>query len=394
MAVQPRNNRVIACLLAAAILAGGAAAEAGSSKGESPGTGRIEVLKLSGTFREMGRQYGASRKALLRDFLADMKKLFVTEKGMSQEGLYRYARGLYETYPQRFKEILIGMSETSGMPLDDHMFINAFEHFLFHPDLAGGACAGIAAWGPAASGGGLVFGRNYDFGADVSAFNRYIGMTVFDPAGSGIPTAMITYAGTLNATTLMNSAGIFLELNNGGASASGLSFMNRMSAPVGLLAIMLDSSSIQQVDREMNTLNTGHAYIINVADAGGAVSYEWAPFGLKKITGDGGVLVSTNHFVGDWGFAPSTDAFFLTVTRRNNLKHLAEGAGGKINVEKMKGILNTAIRDGGATSYKVETINGHPSPFTAYQVIAEPGSRRLWIRIPGWQDWTAYDPGK
>jgi hypothetical protein len=344
----------------------------------------------------MGRQYGGLQKAKLSEFHADMKKLFVTGRGMPPDGLRRFARELYDSYPQRFREILIGMSETSGLSLDDHLFINAFEHFLFNPELAKGgkgACSAVAAWGPYTARGDLVFGRNYDFGADVGAFAKYVNVAVFRPAGSGIATALVTYTGTLNATTQMNAAGIFLELNNGGVSAGGATDTNRVSTPVELFAMMLDSTSLKQIDREMRTINTQAAYIINVADRTAAVSYEWAPSGVKRMEGNGGLLVSTNHFVGDWTMAPSTDAFYLTVTRRNNLKRLAEGAKGKIDVERMKAILNTGIRDGGATSYRVETIGGYPAPFTAYQVIAEPGSRRVWIRITGYQDWSAVELG-
>ncbi|HNR90328.1 MAG TPA: C45 family autoproteolytic acyltransferase/hydrolase [Spirochaetota bacterium] len=358
--------------------------------------GRVHVLHLRGSFREMGRQYGALEKTKLRDFHADMKKLFVDKRGIAPARLNGIASELYDSYPQRFREILVGMAETSGLSLDDHIFINAFEHFLFHPDLSrssGGACSAIAAWRPHTADGNLIFGRNYDFGDDVGAFKQYVNVAIFDPAGSGVATALVTFAGTLNATTQLNAAGLFLELNNGGMSAGGLSHTNRVSTPIELFAMMLDSSSLRQIDLEMHTTNTRFSYIINVADANNAVSYEWAPFGVKRIEGASGLLVSTNHFVGEWGLAPSTDAFFLTVTRRTNLLRLADRAKGALDLAAMKGILSTDIRGGGATSYRVESIGGNPAPYTAYQVIAEPARRRVWIRLPGYQDWIALELG-
>jgi hypothetical protein len=356
--------------------------------------GKVDILHLKGSFREMGRQYGTMQKTRLHEFHSDMKKFLIHDRKQKPENLNRFARGLFDSYPQRFREILIGMSETSGLSLDDHLFINAFEHFLFNPDFAGeagAACSGIAVWGPYTAGTNLIFGRNYDFGADVSAFKKYLIIAIFDPPGSGNATAVITYTGTLNATTQMNAVGIFLELNNGGVSAGGLSFTNRVSTPVELFAMMLDSSSLEQIDREMHTKNTQFSYIINVADRDTAVSYEWAPFAVRRIEGAGGLLVSTNHFTGDWGLARSTDSFFLTVTRRNNLLRLAEKARGSIDIAKMKEILNTGIRESGATSYRCELINGNPAPFTAYQIIAEPAQKRIWIRIPGYQDWIAVE---
>ncbi len=369
-------------------------ADSGRGKGALHRAGRVDVLYLRGSFREMGRQYGALQREKLRAFHADMIKLFVEQRAIPPARLRNYARALFESYPQRLREILAGMSETSGLTLDEHLVINAFEHFLFHQGLVQngeGACSAIAAWGPCAPDGLLVFGRNYDFGIDVGEFKKYVSVAVFDPEGSGIPTALITFTGTLNATTQMNGAGIFLELNNGGVSAGTLGYTDRISAPAELFGIMLDSPSMAQVEREMHTKNTPFAYIINVADGHSAVSYEWAPFGVRKISGRDGLLVSTNHFVDDWGMVKSTDDFYLTVTRRKNLLRLAGAAKGKINVEKMKNMLDTPIRNGGATSYRIETIDGKPTPYTAYQVIGEPERRRITIKIPGYQDWIAVD---
>ncbi|HNR90617.1 MAG TPA: hypothetical protein PKM65_19940 [Spirochaetota bacterium] len=36
-------------------------------------------------------------------------------------------------------------------------------------------------------------------------------------------------------------------------------------------------------------------------------------------------------------------------------------------------------------------IDGNPAPYTAYQIIAEPARKRIWIRLPGYQDWTAVE---
>ncbi|MBN1532120.1 MAG: hypothetical protein JXA20_05620 [Spirochaetes bacterium] len=364
-------------------------------------SGSLHILSLRGSYREMGRQYGGLEATVLREFHADIMDLLVRKRGVPEERLLRYARKLYQGYPRRAREIILGMSETSGLSLPQHQVVNAFEHYLFNRQFShargpGGfsprgtvACSAIAAWGPYTGNKELVFGRNYDFGTDVGGFVKYVNVAVFNPAGSGVPTAVVTFTGTLNATTEMNASGLFLELNNGGVSAGGRVAPGRLSAPVSLFTMLLDFEDMERLDRAMQTIGTDAPFIINVAGETAAVSYEWAPEGLKRAPpSHEGLMVSTNHFTGPWGDAPPKDSFFMTVTRRRNLLALAEKQRGAIDLEAMKTILDTPLEGGGASSFSTGTVNGNPLPYTAFQVIAIPASRTLWLRVAGSREWT------
>ncbi len=365
-------------------------------KAELYKAGSINIINLEGTYRQMGRQYGALVGGYLKNFHRDILKLFIEERGHSLDRVNQYARDLFSTYPWRFKEIIHGMAETSGLNLEDHLVINAFEHYLFNPAFAHDngtvGCSAIATWGSCTKNRKLIFGRNYDFGHDVALFKKYLTVAVFNPLESAIPVAIVTFCGTLNATTVMNSKGLFLELNNGGKSAGFLTFKNRISAPIELFALMLDSSTMNQLDAQMHTVNTGSAFIINIADSNYAQSYEWAPFGIKKIpVSQKGYLVSTNHFIGEWDTEAPDDNFYLTVTRRKNLLMLAEKNYGRFNPDVMKSVLATPIEKGGATSYNADKWGGKIKPYTAYQVIALPHEKSMMIRIPSCQEWVTVD---
>jgi hypothetical protein len=125
--------------------------------------GRINVVELIGNYHQMGRQYGM----LLRDELTTLyhdaiEEFFLKQQGFTRERLEIIARSFFDLYPQRYKEIIYGMAETSGLGVDRQILLNGIEWFPKINHLLFDRCSGIAAWGPYTSGGPLVFGRNND----------------------------------------------------------------------------------------------------------------------------------------------------------------------------------------------------------------------------------------
>jgi len=57
---------------------------------------------------------------------------------------------------------------------------------------------------------------------------------------------------------------------------------------------------------------------------------------------------------------------------------------GTFNSAVMKTVLDTSIEKGGAT-WAVETYK------TTYQIIAIPEHLKLWLKSPGFRDWTEID---
>jgi len=343
-------------------------------------SGKLNILDLHGSYRQMGRQYGR----LIKDDLHSLYKkaiegYFIGQKGLSREILKKTAMSLFNFYPQRFKEIIQGMAETSGLSIEKHIVLNGLE---LYGTISG--CSGIAAWSDYTKGGPLIFGRNYDWFDSYKEFAKYLTVTVLN-ADSGIPTAIVTFAGVIYATTGMNAKGIFLELNNGLPSGGALSYSNRVPAIINLLAFLSDCSTMEQLHAAFNTTRSNFAFIINTADKNCAYSYEWPPFDIKRRTGEvEGLLVATNHFTDlAWGIELQDNAGFKTVLRRKNLLSLGHKNKGRMNLATMMEILDTPIDKGGATWPAGEKIQ------TVYQVIAIPGELKLWLKVPGFQNWTS-----
>ncbi len=340
--------------------------------------GSISVVELTGNYRQMGWQYGM----LLRDELTTLyhdaiEEFFIKQKGFTRERLQIIAQSFFDLYPHRYKEILYGMAETSGLGVDKQILLNAIEWFPKINHLLFDRCSGIAAWGPYTSGGPLVFGRNNDDDPFYKDFARFMVIAVFKPDDLSVPVALINYAGVIYNATGMNSEGLFIELNSGPWMGFSL---DRLSIFVTLFSFLQDYPSLSEVDKAFKSTLTNLSSIINVADRNRAYSYECSLYDTRRVDpAQDGILAATNHFVSPtWNIAQVDDRVGgWTMKRRSNLLSLGENYKRTFSPRVMMRVLDTPIDQGGAT------VEG-----TIYQIIAVPAQLKLWVKVPGLQDWT------
>jgi hypothetical protein len=333
--------------------------------------GPVSVLQLQGTHYQMGRQYGL----LLKDDLSALYDSMIVAFSpyWTYERMKQIAEAVYAVYPQKYKDILIGMAETSGLGIEKQIILNAIE---FIPKINKDVphCSGLAVWGDYTAGGPLIFGRNNDDAEKYKLFGKYTLVAVFNPTDSGIPTAIVNYAGAIYAPNGMNRNGIFLELNGGNAQGY---FVDRPSIFVTLFSFLQSCTTQDEINTAFQSVLANMSSIVNVADSNIAYSFECPVTGVKRRDPDAaGLMASTNHFLdSSWGIAPPGPTEDSAL-RRNNLLALANTNKGSINVEKMKQILDTSISGGGATN-----------PGTIFQIIAIPSDLTMWLKAPGNFDW-------
>ncbi len=347
----------------------------------------LVITELHGNYREMGRQYGALYRTELSEINAVVRTDFVKKTGITVERMQKQGQATFNAYPQRYKEIMYGIVETSELQLPDIQMINVME--LYIPLVAMGwtGCSGFAAWGPYTSDGTLIFGRNYDYSP---VMTNYTTVTVLNPNDGSIPVASIGYAGLIYLTTGMNREKLFLELNMGAASGGMFRRADRAIGALALLTVLQDAATPEQLSIRLQSENTDTAYVINTASPQGGVPYEWTTWNLKKRAPDlDGVLVGTNHFVDpSWGLKESEVGSLddsingNSVWRRENLLAFADKNKGSITVEKMKSVISTPLEDGGVFL---------PPDTTSYQIVAVPDELRIWVRIPQKGNWTEVD---
>jgi hypothetical protein len=175
----------------------------------------------------------------------------------------------------------------------------------------------------------------------------------------------------------MNSEGLFVEMNAGPWMGFSL---ERTSIFTMLFSFLQDYSSLPEVDRTFKSTLTNISAIVNVADRDRACSYESSLYDTRRMDPEtNGLLAATNHFIGPtWSIAQVDDRIGgWTMKRRSNLLSLGENYKGTFSPRVMMKVLDTTIDQGGPT------VEG-----TIYQVIAVPAQLKLWIKVPGLQDWT------
>jgi hypothetical protein len=347
--------------------------------------GNIRILQLSGSYKEMGRQYGGLLKDEIREFYTIViDEYYIKDKGLKYDDLKGISEAAYTRYPEKFKALMSGINETSGLPLEKVVILDQILgiQFLIAQQ---GECSAVAAWGEYTSGKPLVFGRNFDFAVDFKEYSRFLNVVVYNPVDD-IPTAVVCYPGEITSFTGMNANGVFFEINEGAKSGGNIINEDRLMLPIELVRFLTDYSDVNEFDAAMNTTRSNYAFIVQVTDKNAAYSYEASIFDIKRRSGqEPGLLVATNDFVNPlWGLTPPIAAEDKSVQRRDNLIRLAHAYKGNITPETMMQIMDITFEDGGATW----------ANRTAYQVVVEPANKTMWMKTRGIQDWIKIDLNK
>lgn len=349
---------------------------------------KLNVVVMKGNFYQMGRQYGA----LLRDGLNEFYNMAAkdialgAEKNPYEKMLSR-AKAALEEQPFYVKEWIRGMGETSGLGADKQIIAcQILVPLIMGPE----GCSGLMVWGEYTKDGSTLAGRNWDLpGQALVPYQKFLTVSVFNPVGSGQAVADINYIGQIIWQTAMNGSGIFYDLQNGQMS-DPMSASNRLNSNSALMSMMLDSTTLTQVDAFFDAVRSESGLIINVADAKKGYSYEWGTTDYKRrVDDEKGLMASTNHFIDPaWHTAinlPAGKPSAFTKERYSNLLALAKKNKGRIDAQKMMEFFDKTIPQCGATFYP------ESGDKTYYSIIASPKKLKLWLNIRDFQGWTEVD---
>ena len=355
--------------------------------------GNFRVLELNGSYRQMGRQYGA----LLADEIQGMHGAVVKQYDRNniinpQGSLPDFAAELFALYPWRFQEMARGITETAHIEVSKLAVVNEFfDYMLLYSSNAtqNNHCAAMTAWGEYTGGSPLVMGRNFDFPAFFREFDPYITVVVYNPDDAAHSAAVVTYAGQIGSIQAFNSTGLVLE-NNDGSSCGDPNryFGQRIPFIISDLELLLDHGTLTGLEAALYTRRLHYPLIFNVADAAGANCYEMSTAEVKKRDGRAtGLLIGVNHFASpEW---PATLAESSNLSARiedsagryRNLAALAEKNKGSIDSLTMMKILDIPVEEGGAT----------PPDRSIYQFVAVPQQGKIWLKARDYTDWTEID---
>lgn len=367
----------------------------------------VPTLKLSGSWQQMGRQYGR----LLAEGIAATYQLLAPYKDRPNLGFGGRLNSdlmeeLYQSYPPRFKDFFQGMAQTSGLTLEQLKLANAIEIvMMFGAGVYASRCSALSSWGDYSPGGRLVYGRNYDYAEELLPLNDHIAVTVFLPDNGDLPFAICTWAGCIYASTGINQKGLYAEENDCSPhdqQAAGLDLSGGntnmkvwVKDDAMLLSMLAQCSSIAEADGWMRSNLPNYPHNIGIADKSEARCYQWniaarLPHAPYARQGDG-LMAQTNHYFSvpdGWDLAPAmkqTDNGSgipgASIERLDNLLGLAGRFKGSIDVARMCDIMDVQLADGGAT------VAG-----TLFQIVCEPATFTFklktqakadrWVNIP------------
>lgn len=349
--------------------------------------GVYPVLRLSGSWRDMGRQYGELAGELLRNFHGEITT-DLSERGISRSKQLEVGQDALEGYSPDLKELLAGIAETSGLGWEDTLILNSGMMSLSVAVLAGApsGCSGVAAWGDYTPDGTLVFGRNWDI--DRSAllrYMKYLATVIFNP-DEGNSFANIHPLGNVYLETGMNEKGLFLELNNGEQSDPNENPEAEDTSSV-LVSALVTTSSLNEMADYLASIPADLSYILQIAEDARAVSLERATFGSRVREAENlGFLAAFNSFVPPyppvWDGKVAPPPSPAEDPRYENLLALGESPEfkGKLDATKMMELMERTMVEGGAV---------HDG--TTVQVIAVPKYRIIWFRGYQHSDWEKVD---
>lgn len=352
--------------------------------------GNFRIVELSGSYHQMGRQYGGLLGKEIRGMASAVEEQYALN-GLKnrQASLADFSTKLFNLYPQRFKELAKGMTETSQVTPDKIAILNGFFDYalLGYSNLAfNNRCSAISVWGDYTAGSQLLIGRNFDFPAFFRKFDPYITVVAYNPSDSSLAAAVVAYPGQIGSIQVFNNKGVVVEDNDGSSSGDPKRYFGeRTPSFISDLEIALDQENLAGVDAALQTRRLPYPLIFQAADSTQAYGYEMTTDTVMKRTeNDAGLLVTVNHFINPkWKDAiPNKmdlpERVRDSEERQQNMLALAESYKNKFTSQVVMKILDIPVEQGGPT----------PDDRSIYQFVFEPQHGVLWLKARGYSDWT------
>jgi hypothetical protein len=228
-----------------------------------------KVIVVRGNYHQMGVEYGKDSKEDLESVFNILEFFFVQQNRVSLSKMAEAADRFYQKFPYSFQQMMEGISIGSGLSLSTIKILNAQET-LFHlieSNIAVGQCtfAKITDY---------VL-RNYDYPKPFDKISKFTTVTILHAIGS-LPVAIVHFPGQIYCSTCMNSAGLFLELNNGMPSGGFESFNDRRTILALLLDVLQNSKTYEQAKCSLRSINSDYSLIVNLASRLNCSSFEYS----------------------------------------------------------------------------------------------------------------------
>lgn len=343
-------------------------------------SGGVKVLKLKGTYFEMGWQYGH----LLKDDLKKWAQYYNSTWKDANSYLYNViTRNIYEDVTSAFlspkmKNFLAGVIVRTGMSKGDVYLLNqclGFDYMLGSnvKEAGGAACTFVGAYGAATQGGATIVGRNLDLQRPLAVRDYNSVITIMQPTTGDNRVATLGFVGLPQGYALLNlDRTVFVEYNTANsADYVELNFTQLIGA-----RDMINTAFEAATDRSNTNAATTAAYLQNakllsptffgVADRSMVYVVQRPALAQGRISTDSiasGINGVTNVFLDKDIFGTKLSIYNAStavdapdkkldtpargMVRWENMNTYFKGLSAAVGVETVKTIISRNIADGG-----------------------------------------------
>src|SRR5210317_1289993 len=370
--------------------------ETGNGKMFNTGDDVIQVLQLKGSWREMGRQYGAfTQKGMQQVWDAVVQPQLDNGLTTLTDAEELFGRRTFDASSRRMKEMIRGLAEAVGWSTDKVSLLNqSFIMSIYQAKLHSFAgCSSILAWGDATPHGGMITARNMDWSESFLPFPLYF--TVCNPTDGSNSIANLSWPGYLLASSMVNEKGVYMDVHDGTSMGGNVMYLDRASILNAFSDLMVECDHAEAVSNRLNTLRNDASWIFTVADSTpNGFSYECPTSDSRRRNPDGDTMAIVNSYMNpDWGIH-KRETLSNSLRRFDNLNARLAESHGKIDAKNAMEIFDTPLfnedgtfkKNGGATKPKK-----FDADITVHQIVTDLSKMKVWLKIPQKTDWREVD---
>lgn len=368
--------------------------------------GKLDLVVLNGSYKEMGRQYGHMAKDKIIAARDGWKKVFIESGTLSFESILEViGMPVYTSAPKTLKDFYEGIAETTDLRLTEVVIMDNWIPLTLLGRRAG--CSSLVAWGSKTPDGTAYMGRNLDFpGFARDLITEYGVITVMNPVGGDFGLAGIGIAGTISAfNDMINSEGLYVEFNNGLGSIEPVWYSNRFDLLSFMSQTLKSYSKIEELRIVWNTAKSNYPGIMGVCQPDKGVHFELSPETYAAEATDDYSLRANQFMNPSWGIPPLPGKTGWYTKTRVDAWHKALEATGKMKIDEtvFMEVMNAPMwnPDGTLTGTGFSVFEpvddpsasggGEGGDVTVYQIITHSAERTWWIRIPTETGWLEVD---
>lgn len=253
------------------------------------------LIALEGSYPQMGEELGRRTRDLVERSLHTYQRRFRDEAGLGDDDVRRWGgryRQIAHTYDTRIAQMLEGLAEGAGQPVEQICALNARTELLYGTGYRDEGCTSIAVLPEHTAEGHTLLAQNWDWQPQQGPVTFLLatrdeeGMEVLTLAEAG----MLAKSG-LNSAGIGVCANLLVSDRDRGGEGVPYHFLLR-----GVLQAPRMSVATRQV-LDVARISSGNLLI---ADAGGeAIDLEVAPEVFGYLLPEDGVVTHANHFASD-----------------------------------------------------------------------------------------------